>query len=52
MRAARARERARERYDVHAKPLPKLRVGDLVVLQNPITHEWDMYDTIVHVTEY
>ena len=46
------RDREKEAYDIHAKQLPRLRVGTEVALQDPISRAWDKSGTIMEQYPY
>ena len=48
-RAAARSMDVRLRYDSHAKPLPPLRLGDQVRIQDPTTKRWDKVATVMGV---
>ena len=48
-RAAARSKDVQLRYDSHAKPLPPLRLGDQVRIQDPTTKRWDKVVTVVGV---
>ena len=48
-RAAARSKDVRLRYDSHAKPLPPLRLGDQVRIQDPTTKRWDKVATVMGV---
>ena len=37
------------RYDKHAQPLPRIKIGQQVRIQDPVSHRWDKVGTIMGV---
>ncbi|KAK4303511.1 hypothetical protein Pmani_024480 [Petrolisthes manimaculis] len=46
-RAAARAELVQEQYNQHARPLPRLRVGDTVRIQNPTSLRWDKVGVVM-----
>lgn len=46
-RAATHKEEAHQHYDKHARPLPKLCVGQHVRIQDPTSHRWDKVGVVM-----
>ncbi|XP_068216422.1 uncharacterized protein [Palaemon carinicauda] len=46
-RAAARAEQVKQQYDQHARPLPKLEIGQTVRIQDPISHRWEKVGVVM-----
>ncbi|XP_068250276.1 uncharacterized protein [Palaemon carinicauda] len=46
-RAAARAEQVKLQYDQHARPLPKLEIGQTVRIQDPTSHQWEKVGVIM-----
>ena len=46
------KENQKKYYDKGARNLPPLKLADNVLLQDPVTREWDRTDVIVSIGKY